>query len=378
MVKIFWGLIITLTIMSCSKVQKQGNYNWRGENRDGYSIEKGLADIWPENGPELLWSTDSILGKGYTSAAVTENGIFIAGTKDTTGVMYCFNFDGSVKWEKEYGPEWSKGFPGTRSNLTINGDDIYFLAGWGNAFKMDKNTGEIIWMVNLIKEFKGKNPFFGYSDAPLVKDSVVIFVPGGDSISMVALNTSNGRTIWTSPGIGEPMGYCPPRYIEHNGKKIILTMMQKHLIAVNFETGDTLVTNFNYGKWTDNTNTPYFFEGKIFITSPYKGGAKLLQLNEDATSYSVVWENKDFDMGIGSYILQDNIIFGSAQAKREWIAIDLSNGETLFETRKPGIGSVINADGKVFCFSDNGKMSLIKLSSDLINVISSFTLFYRK
>jgi hypothetical protein len=54
---------------------------WRGPNRDGKSTETGLLKSWPEEGPELFWSTNGI-GKGWSSPSIAGDSIYgVVGVK---------------------------------------------------------------------------------------------------------------------------------------------------------------------------------------------------------------------------------------------------------------------------------------------------------
>jgi hypothetical protein len=71
---------------------------WRGPNRDGVSLEKGLAKKWPTDGPPKVWEVDHV-GVGYSSVAVADGRIFTQG--DLQGVEHIIALsakDGSLLW----------------------------------------------------------------------------------------------------------------------------------------------------------------------------------------------------------------------------------------------------------------------------------------
>ena len=92
-----------LILSSCTK-QKQNTSDWRGPDRQGIFYETGLMDSWPENGPELLWSYEG-LGAGHSSPGIGNNKVFITGMFDTIGVLYSFDLEGNLLWQKEYDEE---------------------------------------------------------------------------------------------------------------------------------------------------------------------------------------------------------------------------------------------------------------------------------
>ena len=57
---------------------------------------------WPASGPLLLWEATG-LGSGYSSATVTNDDIYITGTRGEKEVLTAFTSDGKKKWEAEYG-----------------------------------------------------------------------------------------------------------------------------------------------------------------------------------------------------------------------------------------------------------------------------------
>jgi len=71
---------------------------WRGPNRDGISLEKGLAKEWPKDGPRKLWESTAA-GVGYSSLAVQGKRIYTMG--DLYGVEHVIALDaatGKVIW----------------------------------------------------------------------------------------------------------------------------------------------------------------------------------------------------------------------------------------------------------------------------------------
>ena len=77
---------------------------WRGPNRDGKSSDTGLLKEWPEDGPKLLWSVDSV-GVGYSSLAVKDGLIFTQG--DLAGVEHIISLDakdGQTVWAVQPAP----------------------------------------------------------------------------------------------------------------------------------------------------------------------------------------------------------------------------------------------------------------------------------
>lgn len=77
---------------------------WRGPNRDGISLERGLIKEWPESGPPRVWQVETV-GAGYSSIAVKGNRIYTQG--DLNGVEHIIALDtkdGSIVWAVQPSP----------------------------------------------------------------------------------------------------------------------------------------------------------------------------------------------------------------------------------------------------------------------------------
>ena len=100
---------IVILIVSLLTVKSQDIKQWRGINRSGEYFEKELLNEWPIDGPELLWSIDS-LPKGYSSLCIVDNVIYTTGKKDSMDVCIAIEINGEILWKTEYGRAWKGSF----------------------------------------------------------------------------------------------------------------------------------------------------------------------------------------------------------------------------------------------------------------------------
>ncbi len=99
-------LLFGWTIDGSAQVpSKPGDWpQWRGPNRDGISLDKGLLKEWPAEGPKVVWQVDSV-GVGYSSIAVKDGKIFTLG--DLDGVEHIIALDakdGKTLWAVQPAP----------------------------------------------------------------------------------------------------------------------------------------------------------------------------------------------------------------------------------------------------------------------------------
>jgi outer membrane protein assembly factor BamB len=77
---------------------------WRGPNRDGISLDKGLLKEWPKEGPPVVWQVDTV-GVGYSSLAIKGGRIFTQGDIEGVEHITCLDAkDGKTLWQVQPAP----------------------------------------------------------------------------------------------------------------------------------------------------------------------------------------------------------------------------------------------------------------------------------
>jgi outer membrane protein assembly factor BamB len=168
------SLCLTATALVATDVDSQ----WRGPNRDGKYHGESLLKRWPDGGPELIWDTQG-LGQGHSSAAVTDQKIYVTGMLKESGTLFAYDLDGKKLWQTEYGKEWTGDYPGARCTPTVVGELLYLQSGQGKVVCLDSNTGKIKWSVELFKKFEAENIRWGMAESLLIDGDNVIATPGG-------------------------------------------------------------------------------------------------------------------------------------------------------------------------------------------------------
>ena len=105
----FLFLLLALSLMQNAAVAQStgsgGNWpQWRGPNRDGISLDKGLLKEWPKDGPKQVWQIEGV-GAGYSSIAVQGDRIYTQGDVDGVEQTICLDgADGRVVWSSQPAP----------------------------------------------------------------------------------------------------------------------------------------------------------------------------------------------------------------------------------------------------------------------------------
>jgi len=351
----------------------------RGPNRDGIYLDTGLLKEWPEEGPELLWSFEG-LGAGHGSPVVAGGFIYVTGIPDTIkseGVLYKFDLNGKLIWQKSYGPDFTENFPGARSTPTVAGDLIYIESGAGAVFCLNTSTGEQVWSVDFYKDLGADSVQFGFSESVLIDGDRLFCTPGGKTNNVVALNRFSGEIIWNSKGYGEPATYSSPILINHNGNRLLVNHTASSVIGLNADTGKMYWRVHQSQDNKIHANTPVYHDGKILVCSASRrdsSGMALLELSPDGRQVEILWRNSDILNLMGGLILKDGFIYASSYLQPRWFCIDWQTGETKYIARELGGGAIIWADGLFYCYAEReGEIALVDATPEEFRIISKFT-----
>ena len=369
---------MTTSLLTTSSAQQ---YGWRGPGRTGVYNEKGLMNSWPDAGPSLLWEASGI-GIGYSSATVTDDAIYITGTKGEKDVLTAFTQDGKKKWETEYGNITKDvSFPESRCTPTFSKGKILVVSGQGDLACLTKE-GKIVWTVNYYQKYNATVQRFGISESPLVVDDKVIATPGGNMASMVAFNIENGSVVWESAPLNEGTQYTNPLLIEDKGMKVIVTHTATFIIGVNADNGK-LLWKFNFASVNSDQRggrnyiqTPLYRDGFLFAANGYGQTAAKIKIPFDGSEPTLVWKNPEINPHVGGMVLIGNYIFSSTHdtnSKGRWICVDWNTGKTMWITNWNNKGSIISAEGLLYIFEEkNGNIALVRPDSEKLDIISSF------
>ena len=377
MIRLFVLLFIFIPFLASSQIAQ-----WRGPERDGIYPEKGLADVWPATGPQLLLAIDGI-GTGWSSPVTNEKAIYVTGKKDSLEYLTSIDFTGKINWQVSFGIRWPAAYPDSRCTPTLEGNKVYVQSGTGRMSCFDATTGKLIWSVEVDKIFKCFYDVYGAAEAPLIIDNKVISSPMGTVSGVVALDKNTGKEIWQSKPIYGRRSFASPILYKYKNFKYILTQSNEQLVAVNADNGEIMWTYQRFkGRtekhfgWNTVVNTPIYKDDEIFITKGYHDPSIMLKMAPDGKSVYVKWKNPVLDCHIGGVVLLDGYIYGSNWISNDmgnWACEKWDNGQKMFETNWINKGSIIFADKKFYCLEEkSGNVALIKPNPNKFELVSSF------
>jgi len=371
----FTTLLLALSIQNVAQNFSQ----WRGIDRTGvYSDEKGLLKEWPESGPKMLWSHDSI-PNGYSSVSIANNTIYLTGIVDTMDVVLALDMNGKELWQTAFGRAWDGSYQNSRATPTIGKNRIYISSGKGDIACLNAKNGKIIWLVKASEEYGGTYGRWGLAESLLIDKNNVFYTPGGNQTTMIALNKKTGELAWKSESLKDGPSYTSPLMIHKNKKKLIITSTKSYIIGVQPEDG-SILWKFDFVKYkkrrNNYTNTPLYYDGGLFVTSGYNHASVKLKLADDLNSVSLMWVDSILDIHHGGAVKIGHYIYGANWEHNrmgKWVCLNWNTGKVMYETEWKNKGSIISADGMLYCSEEKtGYIALVKVDPKKFKVISSF------
>ncbi|MFO0847907.1 MAG: PQQ-binding-like beta-propeller repeat protein [Gemmataceae bacterium] len=379
---------------------------WRGPNRDGKSADTGLLKEWPKGGPKLAWKLDDV-GAGYGTPAVVGDRVYLVGAEGKKAgakefVLCVSAADGKQLWktpidtaEARFLDGWGGGPRGTP---TVTAGKLFALGASGDLVCLNAANGSQLWAVNLVRDFGGSVPQWGYSESPLVDGNKVIVTPGGRPAgkgkkgggepakpsaksqgAVVALDAESGILVWGCKELTDPAGYSSFVVTTVGGVRVYVQQTMESGVGIAADSGKLLFKVGEIGRSVAVIPTPVVDGEGVFYTAGYGAGCEYYKLSSSGggvKAEKVYSKNKVVANHHGGVIELGGKVYGHSDSNG-WVCFDYKTGpdEPVWKNKGPGKGSIAYADGHFFCYSESkGELVRIKATPDGWEEAGKFTI----
>ncbi len=335
--------------------------NFQGPNRDGTSSETGLnLEDWGDGLPQL-W--DIKLNEGWGGAAVSGDEVFLVDRDlGETDKLICLSLaDGNEKWHFEFDYAGKLSFHGSRGVPLIEDDAVYFIGGFGQVFRINRETREPDWMVSIQDEYGAAPPKWGWAQSPVISGDTLIVPAMAEDVGLIGLDKKTGKEKWRTEGFGD--SHSTPTILNLHGveQAVFVSTMRDgdagtgSTISVKPDTGEVLWKTDLYFNKIPIPFPTKVTEELVFLTGGYGNGSCMVRVTDD-------WNvEKVFDMTQGTqvhppFVIGEHIYFlanendnhkGEAR-KTGGLTCMTFDGEILWNTGDEpfmGRGNMIYVDG---------------------------------
>ena len=345
---------------------------WRGPKQDGVSRETGLLAQWPEKGPAELWRVP--LGNGFSAVSVVgERAFTLFGSSAGEFAAALRATDGKTLWKTRLGDLLKNDSygDGPRATPAIDSGRVYVLSGKGVLRCLDATDGKPVWGCDLLENFGGEPPEYGFAASPVVMGDLLVVVVGArKGKSLAAFDKTTGKVLWTA--LDDKIGYSTPREVTIDGVSQIVVLMGEALVSVSPKDGKEYWRQEWKTELDANVATPVISGNRLFISTGYSTGCALfeLSLKDGKPVAEKLWANKEMKNYFSTSVLVDGYLYGFNNNKLT--CLDFRSGKTRWKTGGFNRGSLITADGKLIIYSDQGLLALAEISPDSYKELAKF------
>ena len=343
---------------------------FRGANFDAVSGEDvALARVWPESGPEVLWSIE--VGEGHAGAAVLAGRVYVLDydRQKQADAIRCLSLeDGEEIWRYSYPVKVKRNHGMSRTVPAVTDKYIVTLGPKCHVTCLDSVTGQFRWMLDLVRDFKAKVPPWYAGQCPLIDDDKAIIAVGGDSL-MIAVDCETGEVIWQTPNPrGWVMTHSSVIPTEFMGRRMYVYCASGAAVGVSAEDGSILWETTEWKIRVANVPSPVVVgEGLIFLSGGYNAGSMMLRLALEDGGISVQpvfrLEPEVFGSPQHTPIFYDGHIYG-IRPDGQLTCLDL-DGRVVWTSTSAhqfGLGPYIIADGLIYVMNESGVLTLAEAS----------------
>ncbi len=314
---------------------------FRGPLRDGTQHGPLLSSDWIAQPPELMWKIP--VGPAWSSFAVAGKLLFTQEQRGGQEAITCYNADdGTEIWAQQIESRFDDplGGPGPRATPSLSGNGLFCQGASGQLLKLDPQTGEVLWQVDLKELAKRDIPMWGFSASPLVIDSSVIAYAGGDAErGLFAFDVESGAMKW-SIASGES-SYSSPHSISVDGKTAIVMLTETGADFIAPESGKLLLA---YGWKHDGYRSlqPQLLDGdRMLIPTGSGSGTRCIKLELDGDTWSAsdLWTSRNLKPDFNDLVVFEDHAYGFDNSI--FTCINLENGQREWKGGRYGKGQVL-------------------------------------
>lgn len=237
-------------------------------------------------------------------------------------------------------------------------------------------SGKPIWDVDLKATFDAKYGIWALAENVIIDGDKVLCMPGGPKGRVVALDKRTGKTLWVNTEIKHSAAYCSGIVVTHGGVRQLITLTQKSVVGVDVATGKLLWSAPFVPRSPQNSLTPVFKDGYVFISCGHSSGGRLIKPDLSTRSAPTIWHREDLDDCHSGALLMDGRLYGTAcrQGGGHFYCVDFLTGENIKLDRTMGKVAITFADSMIYALNFRGTMSLLDVNPAGFDLVSRFEL----
>jgi len=372
----------------------QGTWSrFRGDDFDNVNKESTpLTTFANQDTPTILWSL--VLGEGHAAPVIYNGRVYLLDydEKENADALRCFSLDdGREIWKRWYSVKIKRNHGMSRTIPAVTDSFLVSIGPRCHVMCTNPVSGDLLWGIDLEKEYATEEPLWYTGQCAYIDDTVAVIAPGGSSL-MIGVDCKTGTVLWKTPNPNQwKMSHASIMPMQYGNRKIYLYSSVGGFAGVAADGEDRGTILFENNEFNQSVVAPspvFLKNGRIFLTAGYGAGSALFQVTENSGTFSAglikrfgVKEGLASEQQTPLYI--DGHLYGvlpkdAGQYKNQFVCVSETDPTRFIWTSGPeyqfGLGPYIIADGKFYILSDDGKLTVAKVSSKSFQVLGSIRL----
>jgi outer membrane protein assembly factor BamB len=377
-------LYLSIFVLFTPYIATPQQHTWthfRGNNLDGIAIVNQTPIKWSGDS-NIVWKAH-IHDKGWSSPVVFNNQIWMTTASENGKKMFavCLDFHtGETLYDiLLFTPDSIFRKHNINSYATptpcIEENFVYLNFGRYGTACINTNNGKTVWQRTDLEFEDIQGPG---SSLMLYKDMLILHCEGIHKQQLIALDKSNGKTVWQKERPKEiydklePIGkkaYVTPLIVHVHGKDQLISNGSAVCIAYDPDTGDEI---WRVVGGIDSTiSMPFSEDGMVYFHTGFKlddEGEKYAELlavdpagKGDISESHIIWRMQTPILQLLTPVVKDGLIF-TIDTKNIMMCIDAKNGDIIWSNRVRGKfnASPVYANGNIYFCSTRGDVLVIK------------------
>lgn len=366
---------------------------FRGEEFD--NIKKSGKPLRSSfNGdPKIQWKVS--LGEGHAGPAIYKGLVYVLDYDEEikADMLRCFSLkDGKEVWRRWYNVNIKRNHGMSRTIPAVTEKYILTIGPRSHVMCIDRETGDLLWGLDIEKEYATDVPFWYTGQCPLIDDGKAIVATGGKAL-MLAIDCATGEIVWETPNPNGlkmshssiiPWTYGETKMYVYSGIGGVVG-----IAAEGTNAGKVLWESLKWGCSVVAPSPVCLPDGKIFLTAGYGAGSMVFQVSGQDGNFAVekLYEYKPKD-GLAceqqTPVVYDGMVYGimpkdGGTLRNQFICVNPTDFRQVVwasgKTHRFGLGPYMIADGKFFILNDEGTLSIAEPSQTEFKLIDQVKVF---
>ncbi len=337
-----------------------------------------------KDAPPLLEKFDNLeqrikwqctLGEGHSAPVIYKGVVYVLDYDEEkeADMLRAFSLkDGQEIWRRWYEIDIKRNHGFSRTVPAVNDEVVVTMGPKCQVMTVDRKTGDLLWSIDLIKEYGAEIPQWYTGQCPFIDKGVLVLAPGGTDTLLMGVEAKTGKVLWKTPNPdGWRMSHASVMPMDLDGQPTYVYSAIGGVVGINAKTGEIL---WKTAEWAPSVVAPSPIvcgENLIYLTAGYGAGGAMLQIDgKEAKIISRHKPNEGLSLEQQSAIFYQDVLYAimpkDAGFRRMQLMGTPTDDLTNFTVTAPrdlrfGLGPFIMADDKFYVLSDNGEMTVFKV-----------------